>query len=84
MWDKLKQFVSANVDKLLHFLVSYLLTTVVVPLTGFLGIAVVLFIGLFKEIIDEYDYGGFSLGDLVADILGLVFGMFVLLYFWSM
>ena len=56
-------------DKLKHFLICFLITFLI-PFPW--GMAIALVMGIGKEIFDEWDYGGFSWGDLAADGAGIL------------
>lgn len=62
-------------DKLLHFLISYGLTLslIVASRQIVIPMLIVLAIGIIKEVLDSRSVGNFfSIGDLVADILGVI------------
>ena len=66
-------------DKQLHLGVSTVLgfsTTLVIedPVHAY---AACMSVGLAKELYDQYDYGGFSTGDLAYDALGCALGSFI-------
>lgn len=61
-------------DRQKHLLVGMLL--------GFLSIILAIAGGLYKEIKDQKDYGGFDWYDLLATIIGGVFGQFLSLILW--
>lgn len=58
-------------DKVLHFLCSALIALLAFPIIGWWALPVALFIGVCKEVYDWFSYGLFSLGDLLADTLGI-------------
>lgn len=65
-------------DKMKHFSVSYMIMLTLVLFIHYdYAFWITLGIGLCKELYDEHDYGGFSLGDIVADGLGIVAATFV-------
>ena len=83
----LKEWLVANIDKVLHMLVCYSLV-----LTGsalghlWLGVAVGVLLAFAKEAIDWLDYGkdiGFekfrplAVGDLIADVLGIAIAFLI-------
>lgn len=70
------------VDKLLHFVISYAMTLTLVVLTGALSLSVflVFLVGLIKEALDAKQPGNlFSVGDVVANSLGIVSALLVAL-----
>lgn len=65
-----------KVDKVAHFGVCFAITTILsaiinTPLGPVIGMLVAFALGLGKEIYDKVKGGPFSLGDLVADFIGL-------------
>lgn len=70
----MKQF-----DKLLHFLVCsislIILVKWIVPFP--LGIILVIMVALSKEFYDKFKYGHFCWWDILADIIGLLVGIFM-------
>ena len=82
---KFESWLTANIDKLVHFLVCY-----AIVLTGdrfnalWFGILAALFLSVGKEVLDWQSYGkkigwkaflSLSAGDLVADVAGIVVAM---------
>ena len=60
-------------DKVLHFAITYgIVYTLADHWTLDGAIAVGILFGVAKEIYDKLSYGKFSLGDLIADILGII------------
>lgn len=66
-------------DKILHFGVCLLLTLVIGYFSLPLAFLAVLVTGVGKEVYDYLDYGLFSIGDLIADILGFIIGLSIYL-----
>ena len=69
-------------DKKLHFIVSVLLLLMFIPLFGMItetplicSIIATFTIGIIKEIYDHYFGSFFSWGDILANTLGIIFGM---------
>lgn len=74
-WDR---FDKLN-DKVKHFILGLIITLLV----GFIfsleyGILVGVSAGVFKEVWDEYTYGGFDAKDLIATLLGVVVGTLII------
>ena len=62
-------------DKILHFLVSFVIAFPLMAVNIYLAIGVTLAIGLYKEFTDSHKEGNYwSWGDLLADIIGIAFG----------
>lgn len=70
---RIMNILSHNVDKVLHFLVTYSIT---VSLSAYgywtIGIVASIILSIAKEILDQYLYRGFSWGDILADGAGIV------------
>lgn len=67
-------------DKILHFLVCFVITFVLSFINPIFGAFVALVLGLYKEFTDSHKLGNtWSWGDILADIIGIVFGF---LYWW--
>ena len=66
-------------DKVLHFLVSFFIYMVLERLTGsvFWSTFITLLIGVIKETIDQIEYGGWSWGDLLADVIGIIVAIWI-------
>ena len=66
-------------DKVLHFLVSFFIYMVLERLTGsvFWSTFITLMIGVIKETIDQIEYGGWSWGDLLADVIGIIVAIWI-------
>ena len=59
-------------DKVLHFLVSFVIAFPLMAVNIYLAIGVTLAIGLYKEFTDSHKEGSYwSWGDLLADFLGI-------------
>lgn len=62
-------------DKILHFLVCFVITFVLAFINPIFGAFVALVLGLYKEFTDSHKLGNtWSWGDILADIIGIVFG----------
>ena len=75
---------SKNVDKVLHFLVTYAVTMSFIAYGyWFAGVVLSLILSVAKELLDQYLYKGFSWGDILADVAGiacaLIFGLGIIL-----
>lgn len=70
-------------DKLLHFLCCFGIALVLYPLIGWWSIGTAVASGVWKELYDLHDYGLFSWWDIVADILGVLAGVGIILIFKS-
>ena len=69
---KLMNILSKNVDKVLHFLVTYAVTTSFIAYGYWLaGVVLSLILSVAKELLDQYLYKGFSWGDILADVAGI-------------
>lgn len=75
---KIINILSRNVDKLLHFLVTYSIT-ISLTVYGYWigGIILSLILSIMKEIFDQYLYKGFSWGDILADLIGIISAIIV-------
>ena len=73
-------------DKVLHFLVSFVIAFPLMAVNIYLAIGATLVIGLYKEFTDSHKEGIYwSWGDLLADILGILIAIIlwlVLTYLW--
>ncbi|CAJ0596541.1 unnamed protein product [Cylicocyclus nassatus] len=68
----MKAWINAHVDKILHALVCYAIMTILVPFVGFdWGVLLTVLVAIGKETYDLQDYGLFSWGDVVADLVGI-------------
>lgn len=64
-----------QVDKILHFLVCFVITFALSFINPIFGALVALVLGLYKEFIDSRKAGNYwSWGDILADIFGIMFG----------
>ena len=64
------------IDKLEHFLICFLLVILLsLFFGGYKAIGITLFLAIVKEIIDGVWLNGFSIADLIADILGIYFAI---------
>lgn len=59
-----------RIDTLLHFCACLLIATLLYPLIGWWSMGAAIVAGIAKEAYDYYDYGHFSLHDILADIAG--------------
>lgn len=67
-------------DKVLHFLVCFVITFVLSFINPIFGAFVALIIGLYKEFTDSHKVGNYwSWGDIIADIVGICFGIILYL-----
>lgn len=66
------------VDKILHFSVCLGITLLLYPLFGWWSIGTALATGVGKELYDWRDYGNFSWGDIIADVIGVLVGVICL------
>ena len=81
---KLINILSKNVDKALHFLVTYAVTMSFIAYGYWLaGVVLSLILSVAKELLDQYLYKGFSWRDILADVAGiacaLIFGLGIIL-----
>ena len=77
MLVKLNKLLERNIDKILHATISYALTyTLADKFDSNLAVGVAILIGVAKEFFDLYvKKSKFSVGDLVADVAGIVAAM---------
>lgn len=69
-------------DKMLHFIAGLIVvavTAIVFPCAANYAIVSAVIAGVAKEVIDEFDYGGWDWWDLVATIAG---GFLMQLFIW--
>lgn len=59
-----KEWLVANIDKILHLAVSYMIASLC-------GIWIAAIAGIAKEVYDQVRYKGWSWGDLIADGIGI-------------
>ena len=77
--DKIYNFIMKHVDKLLHFLVNYFIITAFSVINFWIGFFICIIASVGKEIYDaKSDSDCFSWGDILADILGILFGIYIL------
>ena len=63
-------------DKVLHFLVSFVIAFPLMAVNIYLAIGVTLAIGLYKEFTDSHKEDNYwSWGDILADIIGMIGGL---------
>ena len=60
----IKEWLVANIDKILHLAVSYMIASL-------FGIWIAAIAGIAKEVYDQVRYKGWSWGDLIADGIGI-------------
>lgn len=58
-------------DKILHFVFCLVITLGCYPFFGWLALVTGITAGIAKETADLVDYGGWSWGDILADLLGV-------------
>ena len=69
---RLMNILSKNVDKVLHFLVTYAVTMSFIAYGYWLvGIVLSVVLSIAKELLDQYLYKGFSWRDILADVIGI-------------
>ena len=69
---RLMNILSKNVDKVLHFLVTYDVTVSFIAYGYWLaGVVLSVILSIAKELLDQYLYKGFSWGDILADAAGI-------------
>lgn len=69
---RLMNILSKNVDKVLHFLVTYAVTVSFIAYGYWLaGVVLSVILSIAKELLDQYLYKGFSWGDILADAAGI-------------
>lgn len=68
-------------DKQLHILVSFIICIGIYIINRNLNESVMLtaIIGILKEVYDYIDYGLFSMGDLIADSIGVLIAIILIL-----
>ena len=60
-----------QIDKILHFIMGWLVVLSIIPIYGILtGIIVLIVAVIGKEIYDQWKYKGFDYKDLIATLLG--------------
>jgi len=68
----------SNVDKLLHFSISYaIVLTLILKVSPLVGILTGVLLGIAKEIFDKVRGGKFDFLDLFADALGIILAIFL-------
>ena len=58
-------------DKILHFAFCLVITLGCFPFFGWLSVLTGIVAGVAKETLDYFDYGGWSWGDILADLVGV-------------
>ena len=88
LYSLYKKYVLDNIDKVYHFLVCFFLMTlfakglsvwIALATSIFVAFMIVALIGAWKEYFDKKHTGLFSIGDLIADGIGIAFATFLLL-----
>lgn len=64
-------------DKMLHFSVSYFITSVALIFGFPIGIGIGFLAGVLKETSDALFFNGWSWGDMIANLLGIALAVFV-------
>ena len=60
-----------QIDKILHFIVGWLIVLSIIPIYGIVtGIIALVVAAVGKEIYDQWKYKGFDYKDLIATLLG--------------
>lgn len=77
----IKEFISKvckHADKVLHFLACYGVT-ITFMLTGnwSIGVIIAVILSIAKELFDQWSYGGFSWGDILADVFGIITALII-------
>ena len=73
--NKISAKLKIGVDKILHFIICFGITFIGAFLNIWFAISVTLIIAFYKEFIDSHKPGNYwSWGDILADILGIIFG----------
>ena len=74
----LSNLIGVQSDKVLHFLVCFVIAFPLMAINIYLAIGVTLAIGLYKEFTDSHKPNNYwSWGDIVADVLGVFFAVVV-------
>ena len=69
-----------GVDKFYHFIVCFIATLVVGVLSTMCGVCFALGLGIGKEVGDYFNKNsGWSWGDIIADIVGVLTGLLIVL-----
>ena len=67
-----------HADKMLHFLVCYGLTmTFMLADNWSMGVILAVILSIAKELFDQWSYGGFSWGDILADVIGILSALII-------
>lgn len=73
-----KKLLSNHMDKLLHFLVAFVITTLGTLIFSFLQMFLIVFvISVIKEIYDKMRYGTPEHKDVIAGLLGSLFSILI-------
>lgn len=76
--EKIKDFAQKNIDKILHFLVCYVIVFTFIAFEHlFIGLAIAIVLSFCKEFYDKISYNGWSWADLIADSIGILLGVLV-------
>lgn len=75
---EIKKVVSKHIDKIAHILTTYSVTFTIAHFWNInAAIAIGILAGVLKEFVDKWLGGKFSVWDIVADIIGIVFAYFM-------
>lgn len=78
MIKELVSKVCKHADKVLHFLACYGLTiTFVLAGNWSIGVILAVILSIAKELFDQWSYGGFSWGDILADVIGILSALII-------
>lgn len=66
-------------DKIMHFTACFCIALLLYPMIGWWSVGTALATGIGKEIYDYKDYGNFSWSDILADSIGVIAGIIVIL-----
>ena len=78
MIKELVSKVCKHADKVLHFLACYGVTmTFMVSGYWLVGVILSVILSIVKELFDQWSYGGFSWGDILADVVGILSALII-------
>ena len=78
MIKELVNRISRHADKVLHFLACYgVVITFIAYGNHFSGVLTALLLSILKECYDQWSYGGFSMGDILADLVGIATALII-------
>lgn len=76
--NSLKGILAKHIDKVAHFSITYGITyTLAHHFNINLAIGVAILVGIGKEFLDRWLGGKFSVGDIMADIAGIIIAYFI-------